>query len=433
MEKKKVILIGGGLRGMAYTDEFFKMDGCYELIAVAEPIRDRREYIMKKHGIPAEMCFESWEPILAMGKIADAAIIATMDRDHFAPTMAAIEAGYDILLEKPIAPTPEECLMITEAAERKNVSVLVCHVLRFTRFFRALKNVIDDGVIGDIVSIQHAEHVGNIHQSHSFVRGNWKNSEESTCMILQKTCHDLDILQWIIGKACKRIQSFGSLTHFTAKNAPEGAPERCMDGCPHADTCFYNAKKLYLDDKKNSWFRRASTKKVEPTDEDVIETLKTTEYGKCVYKCSNNVVDHQVVNMEFEDGVTVSFTMEAFNKGSRNTRIMGTKGEIIANMADDHLTVFEFSTRAFREIKLSDAFADESINGGHGGGDGGIVRAFYQLLCGNLNDNSICDVKTSCSNHMLSFAAEQSRINGTVIDMDEFVSACEAAKRKLEK
>ncbi len=421
MEKKKIILIGAGLRGIGYTNEFFKMDGCFEVVAVAEPIKDRRDYIMNKHGLPLEKCFENWEPILAMDKFADAVIIATMDRDHFAPTMAAIAKGYDILLEKPIAPTPEECFAITEAATKKDVNVLVCHVLRYTPFFRLLKKTIDDGVIGDIVSIQHAEHVGNIHQSHSFVRGNWKNSEESSCMILQKTCHDLDILQWLIGKKCKRIHSFGSLTHFVARNAPKGAPERCIDGCSCADTCVYNAVKLYLEDKANAWFRMSMTKKMAPTDEDVIEALYTSDYGKCVYKCNNNVVDHQIVNMEFEDGITVSFTMEAFNKGSRNIRIMGTKGEIIANMSDEYITVYEFTTRAYRKIKIAEAFADETINGGHGGGDTGIIESFYKLLCKD-KDNSISDIVTSCENHMLSFAAEESRISGKVVDLDEFVS-----------
>lgn len=421
MEKKKLILIGAGMRGKSYTDTAFKMDGRFEVVAVAEPIDDRRNYIQRKHGLPDDMCFTTWEPLMEREKFADAVIIATMDRGHFAPAMAAIDKGYEILLEKPIAPTPEECIKIAEAANRKGVNVLVCHVLRYTPFFRLLKRTIDDGVIGKIVSIQHSEHVGNLHQSHSFVRGNWRNSEESSCMILQKSCHDLDILQWLIDKPCRRIQSFGSLTYFTAANAPSDAPERCIDGCSHADECYYNAVKIYLDDKKNGWFRTTATKKVAPTDADVELALRTTDYGKCVFKCPNNVVDHQVVNMEFEDGITVSFTMEAFNKGSRNTRIMGTKGEIIANMSDDHITIYDFATRDYREIKISDAFADESINGGHGGGDPKILDAFYELICGHKTGKSVCNVSVACDNHMLAFAAEASRISGKVIDVREFV------------
>ena len=307
MDKKRIILIGAGLRGKTYTDYMKKAEGRFEVVAVAEPVEDRRENARIKHGIPQDMCFASWEPLLAMPKFADAAVIATMDRDHCAPTMAAIEKGYDVLLEKPIAPTPGECIRIAERAEEKGVKVLVCHVLRYTPFFRLLKKLIKDGTVGDVVSIQHAENVGNIHQSHSFVRGNWRNSEESSCMILQKCCHDLDILQWLIGKSCERIQSFGSLSYFTAANKPEGAPLRCIDGCPHADSCVYNAVKLYLDDKNNGWFRCSATKRVHPTDADVERALRETDYGKCVFQCPNDVVDHQVINMEFEGGVTVTF------------------------------------------------------------------------------------------------------------------------------
>lgn len=424
--KKKIILIGAGLRGIRYTDHAALLDGAFEVVAVAEPIDDRRNYIKNKHSVPEEMCFDTWEPILEKEKFADAVIIATMDRDHIAPTMAAIEKGYDILLEKPIAPTPEECVKISNAANAKGVKVLVCHVLRYTPFFRALKRTLESGIIGDIVSVQHAEHVGNLHQSHSFVRGNWGNSERSSCMILQKTCHDLDILQWLIDKPCRRIHSFGSLTHFTAENAPEGAPERCIDGCPHAEKCHYNAIKVYYDDKENSWFRTSATKKTEPTDDDVMEALRTTDYGRCVYKCDNDVVDHQVVNMEFEGGITVSFSMEGFSQSARNTKIFGTKGEITANMADDHITVYDFATKTSREIKISDELSDQTINGGHGGGDSGIVKAFYALLNGEETGNSVCNVSVASDNHMLAFATEESRLSGQVVDIEKFIQAVKA-------
>ena len=203
MEKKKIILIGAGLRGLQYTNIMFELADRYEVVAVAEPVEDRREYIRKKHNIPGELCFATWEPLLELPKLADAAIIANMDRDHLVPTMIAIDRGYDILLEKPIAPTPEECIRITDYANQKGVKVLVCHVLRYTPFFNLLKKCIDEGIIGDVMSIQHAEHVGNLHQSHSFVRGNWGNSQESSCMVLQKICHDLDILQWLVDKPCR--------------------------------------------------------------------------------------------------------------------------------------------------------------------------------------------------------------------------------------
>ena len=220
--KKKVIVIGAGARGKCYTDIMKNSFGdFFEVVAVAEPIDDRRNYVKEKHGISEENCYPSWEELLARPKFADVVIIATMDREHYAPAMAAIERGYDLLLEKPVAPTPKECREIQRAAEEKGVFVLVCHVLRFTNFFIALKNIIDSGEIGDVVNIQHTEGVGNVHQSHSFVRGNWGNSERASFMLLQKSCHDLDILQWLIGKDCLRVQSFGHRSYFTADNAPE--------------------------------------------------------------------------------------------------------------------------------------------------------------------------------------------------------------------
>lgn len=420
MSKKKVIVIGCGLRGKSYSDIMHDSFGeHFEIVAVAEPVDSRRNYMKEKHNLEENMCFSTWEPILAMPKFADIVIIATMDRDHFDPAMAAIEKGYDLLLEKPVAPTPEECRKIQYAAEEKGVFVLVCHVLRFTKFFIALKNIIDSGEIGKVMNIQHIEGVGDVHQSHSFVRGNWGNSDQSSPMILQKTCHDMDILAWLIGKQCTAVQSFGSLSYFTRENAPEGAPERCIEGCPHGDECPYNAVKLYLE-SDSEWFRCASTKKINPTDDDVRDAMWNTQYGKCVYKCNNNVVDHQTVNLKFGDDVFVDFAMSAFTRGGRVLRIMGTKGEITATMSGDKIDVYSFITKKTRHHDCNSDSAVESIVGGHGGGDVGIIDALKNLVNGKTS-KSICSIAESCDNHMISFAAEESRINGgKVIELSDF-------------
>lgn len=419
-QPKRIILIGAGLRGKTYTDKMAELDGKFRIVAVAEPIDDRRNYIQQKHGIPDADCKTSWEPLLERPKFADAVVIATMDRDHYAPAMQAIARGYDILLEKPMSAVPDECRKIAQAAEQAGVRVLVCHVLRYTAFFRTLKAVIDSGRIGEVVHIQHAECVGNVHQSHSFVRGNWKNSEESSCMILQKSCHDMDILQWLIGKPCRRVHSFGGLYYFRAENAPKGAPERCIDGCPVGGSCPYNAVRLYLEDKKNQWFRTSATHRVAPTDADLEETLRTTDYGRCVFRCNNNVVDHQTVNLEFEGGTTVSFTMCAFNRGERTIRIMGTKGELRAQMGNPSIECYDFETKRTETLTVGDMIRDQSIVGGHGGGDDGIVRAFADVLNGDTS--GICTISETCENHMIAFAAERSRIDGRVVDLSEFAT-----------
>jgi predicted dehydrogenase len=416
MKKLTAVVIGYGNRGVCYTRYALDHPEELEIVAVAEALQARRDTAKKRFNLSDENIYTSWEDLAAQPKMADFAIISTQDNMHYAPALAMIEKGYNLLLEKPMAPPPQECKAITEAAEKKGVTVVVCHVLRFTKFWKAIKDILDSGELGDPVSITHIESVGNVHQSHSFVRGNWRNAEESTCMIIAKSCHDMDILQWLIGKKCTQVQSFGSLTHFTRANQPEGAPDYCVKGCPVADTCPYNAVKLYYDDKDNSWFRPVAANTVEmPSDEAVWDAISTGPYGRCVYQCDNNVVDHQVVNMEFEGGCTVSFSMNCFNEGGRSIRIFGTKGELIGDMHTNTLRLYSFATQQWTQTDLDQI--DESILGGHGGGDTGIVIDLLHLLRGEAPSKSVCDVRTSYENHLIGFAAEQSRLDRSVVDL----------------
>jgi predicted dehydrogenase len=424
MKQFSVIVIGAGARGWAYAKPMRSMPDKFKIVGVAEPVERRREDFKRNLNLPDEAIFNSWQEILSRPKMADIAIIATMDDMHYEPAMKAIELGYDLLLEKPVAQTEKECTDIANAAKEKGVSVLVCHVLRYTPFFKKVKSIVESGKIGEIMSIVHVEAVGDVHQSHSYIRGNWHSEKETTPMLLAKSCHDLDIIQWLIDKPCKKVSSFGDLTYFTEANAPEGAPRRCADGgCPIGDTCPYNCMKLYYDDKDNRWFRDASTRGIAkhnpPTDEEVMEALRTTDYGLCVFHANNDVVDHQVVNMQFEGGATASFSMNAFNKGGRYIRIFGTKGEIYANMSDETIHLFDFETRRSEEIPVQER-AEESILGGHGGGDDGIVQDFYEYLAGTYEGSSIADIQTSVCNHLIGFAAEEARHNDTVVDIDKF-------------
>ena len=412
MKKVKVVLIGAGLRGMGYAKKMMELEGKFEIVAVAEPLVSRREYIKNLCNIPDDMCFDDYKPLLALGKIADVALICTQDRQHFEPAMKAIELKYDLLLEKPIAPTEEECQKITDYANEVGVKVIICHVLRFTPFFITLKNIIDSGKIGKVVNIHHMESVGNIHQSHSFVRGNWGNSERSSTMLLQKTCHDADILQWLIGKNCKRVQSFGKLTYFKEENAPEGSAERCMD-CKYQDSCRFSAKKLYLESEDTDWFRAACTGIVDATDEEVAEALKTKQFGKCVYKCDNDVVDHQIVNMEFEDDVMVAYTMSCFGKSGRTISIMGTEGGITASFEKEEILVYTHDDWKEEQVPL----IDEASKNGHGGGDSGIISSLYEIMTDTYTGKSLCTIAQSNENHKIIFAAEKSRLTGQVVEL----------------
>lgn len=419
MEEKKVlkvVLIGAGGRGLrVYSKHLLNMQDKYKLVAVAEPIESRRLAIKEAHNLPDEMCFADWESLFERGKIADVAIIATMDRYHYEPTMKAISLHYDIMLEKPVSPDPEECVNIEKHAIEQGVKVMVTHGLRYSVMYAVIKEIIDQGRLGDIISIDQEECVEKVHQSHSFVRGNWGNSRRSAFMLLAKSCHDMDILQWLIGKKCKKVQSFGSLSHFRRENAPEGSPEYCIEGCPQADTCLYNAVKLYYDDKENDWLRRASTGEAFPTDEMVEKAIRTTQFGKCVYKCDNDVVDHQTVNLLFEDDVTATFTMCAFtNKGGRFIHIMGTKGELRGNTdGDSQVSVTDFVTGKTEIIPIT-------FEGGHGGGDIGMLNALYETLQGTYKGNCVSSITTSVDNHLIAFAAEHSRLNNVVVDLKEY-------------
>lgn len=423
MKQLKVILIGAGGRGTAYVTQMKEMPEKYKVVGVAEPIAEKRRVIKEMHGISDDMCFETWEDILALPKLADLAVIATSDDLHYAPAMKAISLGYDILLEKPVAQTVKECTDIANAAHEKGVSVLVCHVLRYTPFFKKVKSILQSGMIGNVISIDQTEAVGNVHFSHSFVRGNWHSEKDTTPFILAKTCHDLDMIQWLIDKPCKKVTSFGRLTYFTEKNAPEGAPRVCIDGnCPHAKTCPYNSERIYIEDPAGlpwkSIFKKQVATHPDFSDEELREALKKTDYGLCVYHANNDVVDNQNVDMEFADGVTAHLTVNAFNSGGRHIRIYGTKGELFAFASGKAIHVYTFEDR--KEHSIPVLKTDESIIGGHGGGDRGIITDLYDYLTGTYTGNSVADIRISVANHLICFAAEEARHTDTVVFLDDY-------------
>ena len=418
MKKLTAIIIGYGNRGYAYGQYSVDHPDELEIVAVADLNPIRRETAQNRHNIPAEGLYTDWKDLAAKPKMADFAMVTVQDNMHHEVALALIEKGYNLLLEKPMAPTPEECKDITEAAEKKGVKVVVCHVLRFTQYWRTIKHLIDSGRLGKVMNIIAVEEVGNRHHSHSYVRGEWRNTAESSCMIMAKCCHDMDILQWILGKKCTQVQSFGRLSYFRKENQPAGAPDRCLDGCPVADTCHYNAVKLYPQGT-SAYFRRTAAGTNEmPTDEQVMAAIKTGPYGRCVFACDNDVVDHQVVNLEYEDGCTVSFTMTAFSQGFRGIRIFGTEGELVSSREQDYLELYPFDTRQWERIDIS--VTGNDISTGHGGGDTGIMEDILSLLRGETPSDSICEVRTSYENHITGFAAEESRLTNKVISIEEY-------------
>ncbi len=424
MKQLSLIIIGGGDRGSSYLKYLDNHPEQFVLVGIAEPVKEKRDYLKEKYNIPDEMCFESWEEILELPKLSDIAMICTQDKMHYEPAMKAIEKKYDILLEKPVAPTPEECYQIAESAQKNGVKVVVCHVLRYTPFYKAVKKFIDEGNVGDIKNITHTECVGNIHMSHSFVRGNWRKESESTPMILAKCCHDTDLLQWLTNEKCMEVQSFGMLSYFTKDKKPEGAPQRCLDGCPHSETCYYYAPKVYKTDTAEvQHFRSIVAEKFNPTDEEVYEKLKTSPYGRCVFQCDNDVVDHQVVNIRFGEDKIATLVMSGFNKGGRTTTIMGTNGELRLDMENQSMQFYDFKSGTIRDVYQSDTVIDQTIAGGHGGGDMGIMEDLYEYIANNNPSNSISNVADSCMSHLICFAAEEARKNKVTVNMEDYIKS----------
>ncbi len=422
MRQLSLILIGGGDRGSSYLKSLQIKPECFKLVAIAEPVKEKREYLRDAYGVPNEMCFEDYKELLKLPKMADIAMICTQDKMHFEPSMMAIEKKYDLLLEKPIAPTPEECFKICESANENNVKVLVCHVLRYTPFYKKVKEFIESGKLGEIVNIVHTEGVGLYNMSHSFIRGNWRRTDESAPMILAKCCHDTDLLQWFINEPCTKVQSLGTRTFYREENAPKDAPKRCTDGCPHKDECFYYAPYMYkVDTAEVQHFRAIAVNKFNPTDDEVDEALKTSPYGRCIYHCDNDVVDHQIVNMQFGDNKHATLTMSPFNRGGRISTFMGTKGELRADMESQSLEFYDFATRETSQLYTPDDEFDQSIAGGHGGGDSGIMQDLYDYIALNKPSNSISDIDVSCRSHLICFAAEESRKEEKTIIMEDYI------------
>ena len=400
-----VMIIGAGNRGRGYARYAERFPNAMKVVGVADLNPNRRNAIVKKHNVPKENAFADFRDALAQPKLADAVIIATPDYLHYEPCMKALELGYNVLLEKPVAPTEKECRNILKQAKKYNRIVAVCHVLRYAPYFVALKKVLESGAIGDIVSVQHMEPIQYAHMAHSYVRGNWPLAEKTTPIILAKSCHDLDILRWMIGKPCETIAAEGSLHLFKAENAPKGAPERCTDGCPHESECPYSAIDIYERRKRHLGVFDL------PDRNDVAlirEKLKTTNYGRCVFRCNNDQCDHYVAIMRFQDGITASFTMDAFTPwGGRRTRVMGTKGFIEGNGKVFNFYDFRSGHKSTWNQKVSEI--PEYRDSGHGGGDHMIVRDFLRAVAAHDEKILSSTIDVSIESHVMGFMAEKSR------------------------
>lgn len=412
MKKITAVILGAGSRGNVYASYAERFPLELKITAVADPDAVRCNRLADRHNIPEDRRYSDWRTLLKQPKMADIAFICTQDTMHVEPAVIAMERGYDLLLEKPIAPDPEGCRTIMKAYEKSGCSVAVSHVLRYTPFFMTLKELIDRGGIGEICGIQHNENVGHIHYSHSYVRGNWRRRDESSPMILAKSCHDMDILLYLTGADCLSLSSYGARKVFRAENRPNGAPDRCLDGCPHRTECPYFAPKIYMSGSK-AWPVDVITSDL--STEGITRALKDGPYGRCVYACDNDVIEHQTVNLDFSNGIPAVFSMSAFTgETCRTIKIVGDKAELRGHMEKKEIEIFNFSTRRTHKIEL------DNQTEGHGGGDTGILRDFII----HLNDRSIplsSSLDKAFQSHMMAFATDQSRLEGRSVRMSDFL------------
>jgi predicted dehydrogenase len=414
MRPVQLLVIGAGNRGSGYARYALEHPEQLRIVGVAEPRPYFRERLAQAHGIPRENVFSDWRELAERPRLADGAIIATPDSMHVCPAVALAPQGYHLLLEKPMAPDPAGCRRIVEAVEASDIIFSVCHVLRYTPYTMRLKGLLEAGAIGEVVSLQRLEPVGYWHQAHSYVRGNWRAEEESSSMLLTKACHDLDWIRYIMGARCRAVSSFGALTHFRRENQPAGAADRCIS-CAVEGECPYSAARIYLGLVRGGYAGWPVDVIAAPvTEENVLAALEEGPYGRCVYACDNDVVDHQVVNLLFEGERTASFTMTAFTQfGFRRTRIFGTRGELEGD--GERIRVHDFLTGR-TEVHEIDSAGSGGLSG-HGGGDYGLMDAFVRAVAEEDRSLILSGPEETLESHLMVFAAEQARRENRVVLM----------------
>lgn len=409
-------ILGAGARGSAYADLAAKRPDTARVVAVAEPRRQVRDAFTAKHHIGEDHRFDHWRELLDLPRVADVAVIAILDADHVEAAVTLADLGYQLLLEKPMATDEAGCLKIAEAAQRNGTALALAHVMRYTPYTVKLKQLLLEGAIGDIVSLQHLEPIGYYHFAHSFVRGNWRREEDSSPLLLAKSCHDIDWITDVVGRKVARVSSFGSLTHFRPEAAPDGATDRCIT-CPLQDTCAYSATRLYRTGLREGGTKQYFTKIMTAgplTEAAVTAELAEGPYGRCVYHSDNDVPDHQVVNMDFDGGVTASFTLTAFTPlENRHTKIFGARGQITGD--GRYIEVYDFlhETRTTYDTSLNGSSAAE----GHAGGDEAMFNAYLDALHSGRPELIVSGIEASLDSHRVVFAAERARTTGAVIEM----------------
>ena len=419
-----IAILGAGNRGAdVYGELIARRAGQARITAVADASLERLTAAGRRFGLGDDALFGTADELLEKAGPLDGVVVATPDRHHVAPTVAALARGVHVLLEKPIAPDLGGVRAVQAAAARPGAgTVTVAHVLRYTAFFRTLKELLGQGRIGRTVAIQHTENIGYFHFAHSYVRGNWRREADSSPMLLAKACHDLDILRWLVGERCEALTSIGGLAHFRPENAPEGATDRCMDGCAVERSCPYSAVRIYLERFEGVTGWPNSVVAPDGGAPALLDALRSGPYGRCVYRSDNDVADHQLVQLAFANGVAASLTVQAFSaETTRTIHVMGTHGEVRGDLDEGRLELRDFAHDRRECITVGGAGAR------HAGGDDALVVDYLQRLRrrkeGRPAGAAPSELAASVESHVMAFAAERSRAEARRVRMDEIAEA----------
>lgn len=418
------VIIGAGHRSHVYASHALRLPDELKIVGLAEPDPVRREVFRERYSIPAEKCYDTAEELAAQPQFAELAINGTMDRLHVPTALPLLEAGYDMLLEKPITPVPTELIQLANTVERTGRKLVIGHVLRYAPFYVAMRERILAGDIGEVLSIHTSERVSYHHMAVGFVRGKWNRRETQSPILLAKCCHDLDLIAWLkSGVAPARVQSFGNLMHFTEELAPEGHGTRCLTDCRIEADCPYSARKNYLD--QNLWgtyvwhcIEHLGT----PTLEQKIESLSTDNpLGRCVWASDNNVVDHQTVAVEFADGALASHRLDTGTaRPCRTLHVVGTTGEIEGDLEHGKFVVRHPDARAKHEYSTEEVDLNVSMDM-HGGGDHRLAADFLRVVRGEQPSISTTALSDSLNGHLIAYAADLAMTTRQTVEMPGFV------------
>ncbi len=434
MKPVTAVIVGAGHRSLTYASYAQSHPDELRIVGVADLLDYRRREVAELYGIPTDRCFETAEELASVNRFADCVINGTMDHQHVDTAVPLLEAGYHMLLEKPFATNEKEMWRLVRTARRFDRKVAICHVLRYTPFYAAIRREVLNGTIGEIINIQAAEHVSYHHMAVGYVRGKWNSREKcKSSMLMAKSCHDLDVIMWMkSGIAPVTVGSMGNNMQFRPEKAPEGSGTKCLVDCEIEESCLYSARKHYLDHPKRwAFYVWDALEEVEnPTDEDRRRLLESdSPYGRCVWRSDNDVVDHQSVAMEFADGATATLNMVGgTSRGSRSIRLLGTTGEIEGKIEDRRFVIRHIDPRPGHEYSEHESDPAEGGDmhgacGGHGGGDLRLVADFVSVIRDGETSISSTTLEDSIYGHLAGFRADLAMEEGHILEIPNIQSS----------